>query len=198
MIFGQQFCRGAGYIFFPTWFPRFLRETRGVTFESSGWMAAQPLLAIMIGSPLGGWIADQIYQRTGSKRLSRQGVAIPAMLGSAGFILTAYFTQDAQQAVNLMTGGAFLAGLGGSCAYTVTIDKAGNHVAPVFGAMNMAGNLGAAICPVVVAWVAETTGNWNLVLMLFVAIYVGAAICWALLDPEGTIDDQDAPLHTLH
>lgn len=196
MIFGQQFCRGAGYIFFPTWFPKFLREARGVPFESSGWMAAQPLLAIMIGAPLGGLIADQIYHRTGSKRLSRQGVAITAMLGSASCILAAYFADGAQQALNLMTAGAFLAGLGGSCGYTVTIDKAGQHVAPVFGAMNMAGNLGAAICPVVVAWVADTTGNWNLVLMLFVAIYIGAALCWGLLNPEGTIDDPTAPVPT--
>lgn len=188
MIFGQQFCRAAGYIFFPTWFPRFLQETRGLSIEASGWMAAQPLLAIVVGCPLGGWIADQIYHRTGSKRLSRQGVAITAMLGSAGCIFAAYFAQDARQAVNLMTAGAFLAGLGGSCGYAVTIDKAGQFVAPIFGAMNMAGNLAAAICPVVVAWIAEEIG-WNIVLMLFVAIYIGAAVCWGLLNPEGTIDD---------
>jgi len=190
MIFGQQFCRGAGYIFFATWFPRFLQESRGVSLAGAGALTALPLLAVMLGSPTGGWVVDRIYNRTGSKRLSRQGVAVPAMLGSAACILMAYFVDDALPAVGLITIGSFCAGLGGSCGYTVTIDKAGNHVAPVFGAMNMAGNLGAAICPIIVALIAERTGNWNVVLIFFVGIYLGAAACWALLNPEGTIDDS--------
>lgn len=190
MIFGQQFCRAAGYIFFATWFPRFLQESRGVSLAAAGLLTALPLLAVMLGSPTGGYIVDRIYQRTGSKRLSRKGVAVPAMLGSAACIMLAYFIQDALPAVALITVGSFCAGLGGSCGYTVTIDKAGNHVAPVFGAMNMAGNLGAAICPVVVALIAQQSGNWNAVLIFFAAIYLGAAACWAALNPEGTIDDD--------
>ncbi|MBP89606.1 MAG: MFS transporter [Planctomycetaceae bacterium] len=190
MVFGQQFCRAAGYIFFATWFPRFLQETRGVSLAGAGILTAFPLLAVMLGSPTGGLIVDRIFNRTGSKRLSRQGVAVPAMLGSAACIIFAYFIEDVMQAVGLITLGSFFAGLGGSCGYTVTIDKAGNHVAPVFGAMNMAGNLGAAICPFVVALIAERTGNWNTVLIFFAAVYVGAAACWASLNPEGTIDES--------
>jgi ACS family glucarate transporter-like MFS transporter/ACS family D-galactonate transporter-like MFS transporter len=189
MIFGQQFCRAAGYIFFATWFPRFLQETRGVSLAGAGILTAFPLLAVMIGSPTGGLIVDRIFIRTGSKRLSRQGVAVTAMLGSAACIIIAYFIKDAMQAVGLITLGSFFAGLGGSCGYTVTIDKAGEHVAPIFGAMNMAGNLGAAICPFVVAVIAEQTGNWNTVLIFFAGVYLAAAACWALLNPEGAIDD---------
>jgi len=54
----------------------------------------------------------------------------------------------------------------------------------------MAGNLGAAICPILVAVIAERTGNWNSVLIFFVAVYLGAAACWAMLNPEGAIDDS--------
>ena len=190
MIFGQQFCRAAGYIFFATWFPRFLQETRNVSLASAGVLTAMPLLAVMLGSPIGGLIVDRIYNRTGSKRLSRQGVAVPAMLGSAVCIIVAYFIEDALPAVGVITIGSFCAGLGGSCGYTVTIDKAGDQVAPIFGAMNMAGNLGAAGCPIVVALIAERTGNWNTVLIFFAGIYLVAAACWALLNPEGSIDDK--------
>ncbi len=53
--------------------------------------------------------------------------------------------------------------------------------------MNMMGNIGAAICPVVVARFVTFTGNWDLVLFLFAGIYVAAAICWGTLDPTGTM-----------
>jgi len=196
LIFGQQFFRAAGYIFFATWFPKFLQETRGVSLEAAGALTALPLLAVVAGSPSGGLVVDYLWNRTGSRRLSRQVVAVGAMLVSAACIAAAYFIADAVPAVLVISAGSFAAGFGGSCGYTVTIEKAGRHVAPIFGAMNMCGNIGAAICPVVVAWIAERTGQWNLVLLFFVAVYLGAAGCWSLLNPEGAVDEQPPRLAT--
>ena len=67
------------------------------------------------------------------------------------------------------------------------------RVEPIFGAMNMCGNLGAAMCPLVVAWLVEQLGQWDLVLILFVGIYVAAAACWALLNPNGTLLESREP-----
>ena len=186
MICGQQFFRGAGYIFFATWFPTYLVETRGVSTAESGYLTALPLMAVVAGCLLGGLLVDRIWNRTGSRRLSRQAVALVAMLGCAVFIGIAYFVHHPLAAVLLISTGTFFASLGGPCAYTVTMDKAGQHVAPIFGTMNMCGNFGAAVCPLVVAWMAEWLGQWDLVLLLFVGIYVAAAVCWSLLDPNGT------------
>ena len=36
-ICGQQFFRAAGYIFYATWFPTFLREARGVSLIATCW-----------------------------------------------------------------------------------------------------------------------------------------------------------------
>ena len=184
MIYGQQFCRAAGYIFFATWFPEFLQETRGVSLEEAGRLTALPLLAVVAGAPTGGVIVDYLWNRTHSRRLSRQVVAIVAMLSCASCIASAYFIEDPTLAVLAISAGSFCAALGGPCGYTVTIDKSGSCVAPILGATNMFGNIGAAICPVVVAWIAESTGQWNLVLIFFALVYVGAAIFWMLLNPE--------------
>ena len=185
MICGQQFFRAAGYIFFATWFPTFLKETRGVSTAASGFLTALPLLAVVVGNILGGLLVDAIWNITASKRLSRQLVAFVTMLGCAHFIAAAYFVENAVAAVLLISCGSFTAALGGSCGYTVTMEKSGKYVAPIFGAMNMTGNLGAAICPVMVAWIVQWTDNWNLVLVFFAAIYVLAAVCWALINPNG-------------
>ena len=73
---------------------------------------------------------------------------------------------------------------------------ANQQVPIVFSTMNMAGNLGAAACPIVVVEFVARTGKWDYVLFFFVGVYIAAAICWGLLDPNRTIfnepSDKDA------
>ena len=190
MIAGQQFFRAAGYIFYSTWFPTYLKQTRNVTTKQSGLLSSLPLLAVIVGSLLGGVVVDWILARTGSRRLSRQLVAVLSMLSCAGFVGLAYFTSEAETTVLLISAGSFCAAFGGPCAYAVTIDMAGKHVPIVFSIMNMTGNLGAAACPLLVAWFVDATGKWDYVLFFFVGIYVAAAICWGLLNPQGSIFDR--------
>ena len=189
MLFMQQFFRAAGYIFFATWFPTFLKETRGVSTAMSGALTALPLLAVVVGGVCGGVWIDFLYNRTGSLRISRQLTPIFSLASCAVCIFLAYFISDAKSAVLLISLGIFVAQLGGPSAYVVMIDKAGPNTAPLFGAMNMAGNLGAAICPSVVGWLVALSNNWNLVLFLFAGIYLAASLCWLFLDPRGKFTD---------
>ncbi|WP_417383570.1 MFS transporter [Gimesia sp.] len=189
MICGQQFFRAAGNIFYMTWFPVYLQKARGISLASSGLLTSLPLLTFVIGNFLGGVVVDWVLQRTGSRRWSRQGVAIVAMLGCGLCTLCAYFVQEMTLAMTLISVSMFFAGLGGACGYTVTIDKGGQHVAPIFGMMNMMGNLGAALLPVIVG-VMFKAGLYGLVLILMAGIYVSAALCWMLLNPNGTVFDE--------
>lgn len=189
MLFMQQFFRAAGYIFFATWFPTFLKETRGVSTAMSGALTALPLLAVVVGGMCGGIWIDLLYNRTGNLRISRQLTPIFALASCAVCIFLAYFISDAKSAVLLISLGIFVAQLGGPSAYVVMIEKAGPATAPLFGAMNMAGNLGAAICPSVVGGLVAWSDNWNLVLFLFAGIYLAASLCWVFLDPRGTFTD---------
>ncbi|MEQ8638445.1 MFS transporter [Gimesia maris] len=189
MICGQQFFRAAGNIFYMTWFPVYLQEARGISVASSGIWTSLPLLTFVVGNFLGGVVVDWVLQRTGSRRWSRQGVAIVAMLGCGLCTLCAYFVQEMTLAMTLISVSMFFAGLGGACGYTVTIDKGGQHVAPIFGMMNMTGNLGAALLPVIVG-VMFDAGWYEMVLILMAGIYVSAALCWMLLNPNGTVFEE--------
>lgn len=193
MICGQQFFRAAGYIFYVTWFPVYLQEARGITMASSGILASLPLMSYVVGNALGGVVVDWVLQRTQSRRWSRQGVAVFAMLGCAACTLFAYYVQEMKLAMALISISTFFAGLSGSCGYTVTIDKGGQHVAPIFGMMNMAGNLGAALLPVIVGALFEAK-IYDPVLILMTGIYIAAALCWIFLNPNGTVfDDVESP-----
>jgi ACS family D-galactonate transporter-like MFS transporter len=69
----------------------------------------------------------------------------------------------------------------------------GTRVAPVFATMNMAGNVGAGLFPFAVGYLVTQTGNWNITLALFAALYAGSGVCWALLNPKGALFDEDKP-----
>jgi len=42
----------------------------------------------------------------------------------------------------------------------------------------------------VVGAIIAQTGQWNLVLLLFGALYIAAAFCWWRLNPDGTVLEQ--------
>jgi nitrate/nitrite transporter NarK len=104
-------------------------------------------------------------------------------------ILVAYQIDQVVPAVLVISAGSFWAALSSSCSYAITMDMGGQHVAPVFSLMNMSGNLGAMVFPMVVPWLVRLTGSWDLVLFVFAGIYVAAAAFWILLDPNGSIVD---------
>lgn len=202
LIFGQQFFRAAGYAFFASWFATYLMQTRGVSTAQSGILTAMPLIATVLGSMVGGYASDAIFKATHSIAWARKGVAGGSLTLCALLVFSAFFVSDPTIAVVVISTGAFLAALAAPCGYTVTMDMGGNHVASVFSTMNMLGNFGAGLTPWIVpqfkSWIEASPklldfcdGNaWNAVLLLFTAMYVGAAVCWFLISTRGTVFDQ--------
>jgi MFS family permease len=174
-------------VFFMTWFPTFLQKTRGVSQFDSGWLTTVAGIGAVVGSLTGGFFSDWLLKKTLSQRLSRQGVAVAGMSGCAVLIVLSYYAQDLNQSIALISLGAFCATFGGVSGYTVAIRFGGNNVATVFSTMNMFGNIGAALFPLSAGWLVAQTGNWNLILFLFAGVMAIDAVCWALLNPKGTL-----------
>lgn len=181
---GQQMCRAAGYMFFASWFPTFLQETRDVSVEDSGYLQALVFSGTLAGALFGGLLTDWIWRRTKSLRMSRSGVGATFLTGCSALILAAWFVESTLLAVSLLAAGALFAALVGPSAYSAAIDIGGEHVPQVFGLMNMMGNLAAASCPILVAKLFEQTSDWTLVLLVFTLIYLIGAICWIFVDPR--------------
>jgi sugar phosphate permease len=187
LINGQQFFRGAGYIFFATWFPTYLRETHLVSVKVAGLLSSLPLLAVVLGCSLGGILTDWLLERTGSRAVSRKLVASLSLAICAALTISALWADGLAMKMTLITAGSFFAAVAGPCSYAQTMDLGGKQISVVFGMMNMMGNFGAAVCPQLVTRTADSTG-WENVLFLFFGIYLAAAICWALVDTEATIE----------
>lgn len=191
LLCAQQFFRAAGMVFFVTWFPTFLQKTRAVSQLDSGILTTVAGIGGVLGSLSGGFASDWLLLRTGNSRLSRQGIAVVGMASCSLLIVASYFIRDVNQSIALITLGAFCATFGGVSGYTVAISFGGRHVATVFSTMNMCGNMGAALFPITAGWLVARTGNWNLILFLFAAIMAIDALCWALLNPRGTLFGDD-------
>jgi len=185
LLCGQQFLRAAAMIFFVTWFPTFLRETRGVSLMQSGLLTTSAGVAAMLGAICGGYASDWLLVRTGSKRVARQSLAAVAMATCAVLIVASFFVRDIAAAITLISLGAFVACFGGVAGYTVAIDYGGDRVGMVFGAMNMAGAFGAMLFPVTVGWLVAATGTWNTALFAFAGLMTVDAVLWTLLNPKG-------------
>ncbi|RCS54485.1 MFS transporter [Bremerella cremea] len=187
LIYGQQICRAAGYMFFASWFPTFLQETRGVSIKESGYMQGLVLAGALTGCLLGGLLTDWIWRRSGNLWLSRSGMGAFS-LGTCGLlILGSWLVEDVYLAIGLLTAGVLFASLAGPATFTSVIDISGSRVAQVLGAVNMVGNFAAALCPIVIGQIFQRTDNWNLVLALFAAIYLLGAVCWLFFNPRRVI-----------
>jgi MFS family permease len=192
LIGAQQFFRAAAQVFFGTWFGTFLKESPGISDGQVALLASLPPALLIAGSMIGGALSDWLLFCTGSRRVSRQGLAVVNLLVCGGMFAVAAIAEDSYLRVGLIAAGCLFMTIGGVSSYAITLDLGGQHVATVFSTMNMCGSIGAAIFPYYAGWLVKTTGDWNDVLWSIVAIYMAAAACWALLNPDGTLFENAA------
>lgn len=193
LLCAQQFFRASAVAFYYTWLPRYLQESFGLTEADAAGRAFLPPLFGIPGGLLGGLLSDYLLQETGSARLARQGMAAVGMALSAAGGLAALLATTPDVVIALLTGVMFFAVASGVSGYSLAIAYGGRRVATVFGVMNMCGNLGAGLFPLLVGWLATATGNWNLTLLVFTAFFAASGICFVFLKPRGTLFDVGPP-----
>jgi len=57
--------------------------------------------------------------------------------------------------------------------------------------MNTFGNIGGALCPVVMGFLVQRLGSWGLPLASISVLYLAAGAFWASVDPARAIGIQD-------
>lgn len=187
-ICGQQLFRAAASTFYASWFPTFLQETRGVSVGKAGILAALPLLMLGTGSILAGRFSDWLFDRTGSRRVSRQGMATISLLICSALIVPSWFIENPDAAVVVISISAFVSSFSGPVSYSTAMDLGGRNVGATFGLMNMFGNLGAAVFPILAGSILDEASDrmvgWNIVLAMFIAIHLIAAGIWLFVNPR--------------
>jgi sugar phosphate permease len=169
---------------FLSWLPSYLIEARHFTLLKVGIYASLPLFAGVIGDTLGGLATDWLLKKTGSAKISRRTVAIVGLLGCAICIVPAALTDNALVAVGGLTASMFFLEFTIGPSWAVPMDTGGKYSGTVSGMMNMAGNFGAAISPIVFGALAQV-GNWEAPFIVAAGLLVVGSAIWAFwLDPD--------------
>jgi len=168
---------------FLSWLPSYLVEFRHFTLIKVGIFASLPLWAGVVGDTAGGLATDWLLRKTGSARIARRTVAITGMLGCCVFIVPAAMTQDAYIAVYCLTAAMFFLECTIGPSWSVPMDVGGKYSGTVSGMMNMAGNIGGALSPLVFGFLVQF-GNWQAPFIIAAGLLVAGAAVWAFwLDP---------------
>jgi sugar phosphate permease len=169
---------------FLSWLPSYLVEARHFTLLKVGLFASLPLFAGVIGDTVGGVATDWLLKKTGSAKIGRRVVAIVGLLGCAVCIVPAALTDDAYIAVYGLTASMFFLEFTIGPSWAVPMDTGGKYSGTVSGMMNMAGNFGGAISPIVFGFLAQG-GNWQAPFIVAAALLVAGSAVWAFwLDPD--------------
>ena len=174
-------------LIFLSWLPSYLVEFRHFTLIKVGIFASLPLWAGVIGDTVGGLATDWLLKRTGSAKLARRTVAIVGMLGCCAFIVPAALTEDAYTAVYCLTAALFFLECTIGPSWAVPMDVGGKYSGTVSGMMNMAGNIGGALSPLVFGFLVQY-GNWQAPFIVAASLLVLGAAVWAFwLDPDVSV-----------
>jgi MFS transporter, ACS family, glucarate transporter len=169
-------CYQYGLVVYLDWFPTYLKESRGLSLAQMGVYSSLPLFAGVVGDLGGGWLTDLLFRRTKDIRSSRRLVGIAGFVIAAAAIIPATLTANPKLCVALscLAFGGLELTVGVSWA--IPLDIAGDFAGSAAALMNMVGNIGGAITPTLVAYLAMRYG-WNVPFMTGSALcLVGAAI----------------------
>ncbi|HSP51072.1 MAG TPA: MFS transporter [Pseudolabrys sp.] len=175
---------------FLSWLPSYLVEFRHFTLLKVGFLASLPLFAGVVGDTVGGLATDLLLARTGNIKLARRAVAIVGMLGCAVFIVPAALADDAYTAVYCLTAAMFFLECTIGPSWAVPMDVAGEHSGTVSGMMNMAGNIGGALSPIVFGVLVQF-GSWQAPFIVAASLLVLGSVVWAFwLDPGVSVVEK--------
>jgi MFS family permease len=117
-------------------------------------------------------------------------VAITGMLGCVVFIVPAALTADAYIAVYCLTAAMFFLECTIGPSWAVPMDVGGKYSGTVSGMMNMAGNIGGALSPLVFGVLAQF-GSWAAPFIVAAGLLVLGSAVWAFwLDPDASVVEK--------
>ena len=207
LLWLQYFCQNFSWYFYITWMPTFLKETfPDFTDMQRALAGCVPLFFGGIGSFVSGSIAASFADRLGSTARARRTLGCVGLCGAAVMLLLSVWLQQRAEVGGQVTlyGIAALLAMGLASfgndlsmpgSWGACMDIGGKHTGSLAGSMNMMGNFGGALSPVVVpallaAFTApgSTDQNWSVAFLLFATVYFVGGLAWLFIDPVTTLE----------
>ena len=179
------------YIYF-NWFPTYLMQAKGFPLLKMGIYASLPFLAGAIANTFGGWFSDRLVRTTGNIKLARRIVPCTGMISLAFFMVPGALVESVGWSVFLLSMALACSEFGIGVYWAVCLDIGNENAGTVSGVMNMFGNLGGFISPLVFGYIVQTTNDWNMPFLVAAGVSVVGALFWFIIDPTEKIIFKDS------
>jgi sugar phosphate permease len=179
---------GHSYMFwiYITWFPTYLLDHHQFSLAKAGILSAFPLLAGSIANTVGGWASDKLAATHGLKFGRRVVGVVGFAIAVVGTVL-GVLVDNPYVAVTLLTTAVFGLELTVGVSWAVTIDVGGDFSGTVSALMNMFGQTGGALSPIIMGALVQWTGRWELAFLIASALCIGSGLLWLKIDPEKSV-----------
>ncbi|PYM14721.1 MAG: MFS transporter [Verrucomicrobia bacterium] len=217
LLWVQYFCLTYGWFFYVTWLPTYLKETRGLELDQNAFMlwlgnvlrglftpettqkvlvaalAGVPLFFGGLGSIVCGLMTPRVVQATRSVARARRIFALPGFTGASVLLISSFYIRDPLLAMLAMGLASFCNDLTMPGSWSTCMDVGGKYAGTLSGSMNMMGSIGAAVAPLVIGIILDSSGrNWALTFWISGIIYFLGGLCWLWLDPVTPIEAKQA------
>jgi len=174
-----------------SWYPTYLQEARGVSLQTSGWLASLTLVGGGLGLLSGGWILDRITRKSANSLRRRQLAATLSHTSAAVFLLLAVNTDSPLGSATLAAASCFAMFLPQSAWWSCAIEVSGPHIGALFGLMNGVGVVGAISSQFIFGRIPEWRGQighfgraqWDPVFYVCIVLLGLAALSWRFVQP---------------
>ncbi len=182
-IAGQYFVVQFVITLFLIWLPTYLQEEYHVVLKDMKFLAAAPWLMMFILIMAGGTISDAIISRGYSRFRARALIAIFGFIVFAVSLFLSVQTND--MIMNLIYLSLCLGGVGLSMgmSWASATDLGRNFSGTVSGWMNLWGNVGAFLSPMLGGYLVQHYG-WDTTFYLMIIPAVVAIVLWFFVKPD--------------
>ncbi len=183
---------GFSATFFITMLPDYLQNHRGLTAEQTRWLTSLPLACGIVACAVGGFLSDWFIRHTGNRKWGRRlnGAVGLTLAGMA--ILSTIWVQNVYWLGTLLCFTFFCNDINMGPAWAACGDIGERYAGTVGGAMNMIGNLAAALMTTISGRLLGREepiylGDFHfqgrdLLFVIFGLFFIMAALCWLLVD----------------
>lgn len=153
-VYLGQYCLGALFQFFLTWFPTYLKEYRHLSLVSTGLWGSLPFLGAFLGVLISGFSSDFLLRRGVRASLARKLPILCGMLLMTT-VIGANFTNSIPWVIAFMTISFFGNGLASIGWVFISSLAPTRLLGLVGGVFNFCGTLSGATIPAIIGWLAR-------------------------------------------
>ncbi|HUQ87815.1 MAG TPA: MFS transporter [Vicinamibacterales bacterium] len=156
-----QFGGNSTQVFFVTWFPTYLVNSRGMSFINAGIMTMLPYIGASIGVLVAGQVSDRILKNTGSANVARKLPIVGGMLLASTIVIANYVPAGSDAIVIAIMSVAFFGQGMTNLGWTVISDVAPKElIGLTAGIFNFSANLAGIVTPLVIGFTYQRTGSF--------------------------------------